>query len=325
MSPVHFEDENHERWERLQELLDQAEKKAGTQAADVEELPVLFRQVCHDLSVAQHRMYGARLTDKLNGLAIHGYRVLERRISGSWERLAEMVLRDFPRAVQAERRLFWFCMAMFWLPFLFLAVWTPHDPEWAMAILGPQGMIQMEKMYGAGTSPTDYVREEFGSNFFMFCFYIWNNVSIDLRTFAGGMLGGVGSIIIMLFNGAHLGAATGYVHHACNPETFYSFTAGHGAPELMGVVISGMAGMRLGLSIVKPGPYDRRTALVLGGRKALVLISGAALMTAFAAVIEGFWSANPMPPMIKYGFGVVMWTLTLCYLFLCGRQRGDAS
>jgi|JI6StandDraft_1071083.scaffolds.fasta_scaffold07528_5 uncharacterized membrane protein SpoIIM required for sporulation len=324
MSPNHFEAENKERWEKLQEILTQVETNGAKDNAGLEELPTLFRQTCHDLSLAQHRMYGARLTDKLNALAISGYRVLERRISGSWERLAEMILREFPRAVQAERGLFWFCMAMFWLPFLFLAIWTPHDPEWAMAILGPNGMINMEMMYGTGTSPMDYMREEFGSNFAMFGFYIWNNVSIDLRTFAGGMLGGVGSIIIMLFNGAHLGAATGYVHHACNPETFYSFTAGHGAPELMGVIVSGMAGMRLGLAIVKPGPYDRKTALVLGGRKALVLIMGAVMMTSFAAVIEGFWSANPMPPMIKYTFGVVMWTLTLCYLFLCGRRRDEA-
>jgi uncharacterized membrane protein SpoIIM required for sporulation len=324
MSPNQFESENKERWQRLEDLLTQVESSDVRDPANLAELPTLFRQTCHDLSLAQHRMYGTRLTEKLNTLAITGYRVLERRISGSWERFAEMILRDFPRAVQAERGLFWFCMAMFWLPFFFLAIWTPYDPEWAMAILGPKGMISMDMMYGTGTSPMDYMREEFGSNFAMFGFYIWNNVSIDLRTFAGGMLGGVGSIIIMLFNGAHLGAATGYVHHACNPETFYSFTAGHGAPELMGVVVSGMAGMRLGLSLVKPGPYDRKTALVLGGRRALVLIVGAVLMTAFAAVIEGFWSANPMPPKIKYTFGILMWTLTLCYLFLCGRRRDEA-
>ncbi|MES2598931.1 MAG: stage II sporulation protein M [Verrucomicrobiota bacterium] len=324
MSPNHFESENKERWERLQQMLDKVEEKGAKENAGVEELPTLFRQVCHDLSLAQHRMYGTRLTDKLNALAISGYRVLERRISGGWERLADMVIREFPRAVQQERGLFWFCMAMFWLPFLFLAIWTPYDPEWAMAILGPEGMINMEMMYGTGTSPMDYMREEFGSNFGMFGFYIWNNVSIDLRTFAGGLFGGVGSIIIMLFNGAHIGAATGYVHHACNPETFYSFTSGHSAPELMGVVVSGMAGMRLGLSIVKPGPYDRKTALVLGGRKAFVLIMGAVMMTSFAAVIEGFWSANPMPPVIKYSFGAVMWAGTLAYLFLCGRRRDEA-
>jgi uncharacterized membrane protein SpoIIM required for sporulation len=322
MTPAQFEKENEARWQRLQALLDEVESKKKSEG--VEELPQLFRQACHDLSVAQHRMYGPRLVGRLNALAINGYRTLERRISGGWERLAQMVFTEFPRAVREERGLFWFCMAMFWGPFLFLAAWTPFDPEWAMSILGPDGMIQMEMMYGKGTSPHDYMREEFGSNFGMFAFYIWNNVGIDLRTFAGGLLGGVGSIVIMLFNGAHLGAATGYVHHACNPETFYSFVAGHSAPELMGVVISGMAGMRLGLSLVKPGPYDRRTALVLGGRRALVLITGAALMTAFAAVIEGFWSANPFPPPLRYSVGGMMWLLTLGYLFLSGKERPHA-
>jgi len=322
MNPAQFEKENSERWQRLQTLIDEVE--SGKKAEGVEELPQLFRQICHDLSVAQHRMYGPRLVGKLNSLAITGYRVLERRISGGWERLAQLVFHEFPRAVRQERGLFWFCMAMFWLPFLFMAIWTPFDPEWAMSILGPEGMIQMEQMYGQGTSPLDYMREEFGSNFGMFAFYIWNNVGIDLRTFAGGLLGGVGSIVIMLFNGAHIGAATGYVHHACNPETFYAFVAGHSAPELMGVVISGMAGMRLGLSLVKPGPYDRRTALVLGGRKAIVLITGAALMTAFAAVIEGFWSANPFPPLLRYIVGGFMWVLTLSYLFLSGKERHEA-
>lgn len=319
MSPTQFEKENADRWQRLGALL--AKVESGKDTTGVEELPQLFRQACHDLSVAQHRMYGPRLVGKLNSLAIAGYRVIERRISGGWERLATMIVAEFPQAVRRERRLFWFCMAMFWLPFIFLAAWSPFDPEWAMSILGPQGMLQMEQMYGKDTSPMDYMREEFGSNFAMFAFYIYNNVGINLRTFAGGLLGGIGSIFFMLFNGAHIGAATGYVHHACNPETFYSFVAGHSAPELMGLVISGMAGMRLGLSLVIPGQYDRRTALVLGGRKALVLITGAALMTSLAAVIEGFWSANPFPPMLRYSVGAVMWVLTLGYLFFSGRGR----
>jgi uncharacterized membrane protein SpoIIM required for sporulation len=233
-------------------------------------------------------------------------------------------LRDFPLAVRSEHRLFWFNTLLFWGPFLFFAVWTPYDPEWAMRLLGPEGMVSMESMYGSHTSPQDYMREEFGSNFMMFAFYIYNNVGIDLRTFAGGLLGGVGTLFIVLYNGAHIGAAAGYVHHACNPETFYAFVSGHSAPELMGVVISGMAGMRLGLSLIRPGPYDRRTALVLGGRRSLLLLLGACLLTAFAAVIEGFWSANPMPVWIKCAFGLTLWTLTLAYLGFCGRRSHAA-
>ncbi|HCN27672.1 MAG TPA: hypothetical protein DIT64_02585 [Verrucomicrobiales bacterium] len=322
MNPAQFEKDNAARWERLEKMLDSVEE-AGS-ARDAEELPTLFRQACHDLSVAQHRMYGPRITGRLNSLAIRGYRALERRMSGGWQRLHEVAFREFPRAVRGEARLVWLCMAIFWLPFLFLAVWTPHEPEWAMSLLGPQGMVQMEGMYGHGTNPEKFMRDEFGSNFVMFAFYIWNNVGIGLRTFAGGLLGGVGSIFVLLFNGTYIGAATGYVHHACNPETFYSFVSGHSAPELLGIVLSGVAGMRLGLSLVMPGSYDRRTALVLGGRRALVLLTGACLMIAFAAVIEGFWSAQPLPPPVKYSFGAVMWLLTAGWLLFSGKERHAA-
>lgn len=322
MTSHQFEDENSHRWQRLEEVIDAVETRQPHE--DIERLPTLFRQICHDLSVAQHRLYEAAVVERLNRLAITGYRTLERRVTGGWERFASLVLRDFPQAVRDEKRLFWFNTLLFWCPFFFFAIWTPHDPEWAMRLLGPEGMVSMESMYGSHTSPEDYMREEFGSNFMMFAFYIYNNVGIDLRTFAGGLLAGVGTLFIVLFNGAHIGAATGYVHHACNPETFYSFVAGHSAPELMGVVISGMAGMRLGLSLIHPGPHDRRTALVLGGRRAVLLILGACVLTAFAAVIEGFWSANPMSPWIKYTFGAVIWTLTIAYLGFCGRRRHAA-
>ena len=319
MNSTQFQNDNEGRWKRLQAMLTTLE--SGKPLPEVEELPTLFRQTCHDLSVAQHRMYGVRLVERLNSLAIAGYRVLERRISGGWEKLYQTLAQDFPRAVRQERGLFWFCMAIFWAPFLFFLLWTPHDPEWAMALLGPNGMRQMEGMYGHGTSPQEFMREEFGSDFYMFAYYIWNNVGIDLRTFASGLLGGVGTIFVLLFNGAHIGAAAGYVNHACNPATFWAFVSGHSAPELMGIVISGMAGMKLGLSLVMPGSYDRRTALVLGGRRALLLLIGAAIMTAFAAVIEGFWSATPMSPMFKYAFGAAMWLLTLGYLAFSGRRH----
>ena len=323
MTSHQFEDQNHHRWQRLEEVIEAVEKKQPHE--DIDRLPTLFRQICHDLSVARHRLYEQALVERLNRLAIHGYRTLERRVTGGWDRFARLVIQDFPRAVREERRLFWLNSLLFWGPFLALTLLTPSHPEWAMRLLGTEGMVQMESMYGQHTSPQDYMREEFGSNFMMFAFYIYNNVGIDLRTFAGGLLAGVGSLVIVLFNGAHIGAAAGYVHHACNVETFYAFVAGHSAPELMGIVVAGMAGMRLGLSLILPGVHDRRTALVLGGRRALMLLLGACVMTAFAAVIEGFWSANPMEPWIKYAFGGVIWSLTLAYLGFCGRRPSHAA
>jgi hypothetical protein len=44
------------------------------------------------------------------------------------------------------------------------------------------------------------------SDVLMFGYYIHNNVSIAFRTFAGGILGGVGSIFFLIYNGLIVGA-----------------------------------------------------------------------------------------------------------------------
>ncbi len=172
MNSSEFENENLPRWQRLEEMIEGVEKRRTPE--NVEELPTLFRQTCHDLSIAQHRIYGMGLVERLNSLAIRGFRTLERRIGGGWESLFRMMLVKFPKMVRAEWRLFWFCSLIFWGPFLALAIWTPHDAEWAMSLLGPQSMVNLESMYGEHTSPQDFLREEYGSDFMMFCFYIYN-------------------------------------------------------------------------------------------------------------------------------------------------------
>ena len=323
MTPSQFEQHIAPHWQKLEKLLNEAEQSQPTAA--VEDLPATFRQVCHDLSVAQHRMSPQRLTQQLNALAIRGYRMLERRTAGGSEAFVRLFLVEFPQAVRAEWRLFWWCTALFYLPAIFIAVITPSHPEWAMSLLGQDGMAQIENMYGEASKPSDYVRESFGSGFGAFCFYIWNNVSIDFRTFAGGILGGVGALFVLLFNSIQLGAVFGYVHYSGNPLTLYTWVVAHGAPELTGVVISAMAGMRMGWSVLRPGRLERRAALVLAGRQALPLLIGAAVLTSLAAVLEGFWSPTDLSPTIKFTAGGMCWLLVAAFLLFSGRRQTDAA
>ena len=120
MNSTEFEQENQPRWQRLESMLDDVDKNRAP--ADVEELPTLFRQTCHDLSLAQHRMYGMGIAGRLNDLAIRGYRCLERRTVGGWETLFRMLMVKFPKMVRSEWRLFWFCSLIFWGPFLAFAI-----------------------------------------------------------------------------------------------------------------------------------------------------------------------------------------------------------
>ena len=319
MTPAQFEKNIEPRWQRLEKLLQNVEQ--GKAGQDAVELPAVFRQVCHDLSVAQHRMSPQRITQRLNGLAIRAYRVLERRGAGGWETFIQLFAVDFPRAVRAEWKLFWWCTALFYLPAVLLAAITPSHPEWAMALLGPEQMIMIESMYGESSTPSDYVRDNFGSSFAAFCFYIWNNVGIDFKTFAGGMLGGVGALFVLLFNAFYLGAVFGYVHYSGNPLTLYTWVIAHGAPELTGIVISAMAGLRVGLTVLSPGRLSRRDALVLSGRKALPLLTGAAVLTSLAAVLEGFWSPLDLGAPVKFSVGALCWLAVGGFLFLGGRER----
>lgn len=323
MTPAQFEKNIEPRWQKLEQLLTDVE--FGKPRENVVELPATFRQVCHDLSVAQHRMSPQRLTQRLNALALRAYRVLERRSSGGWEALLRLLLVEFPQAVRAEWKLFWWCTALFYLPAVLIAAITPAHPEWAMALLGPQGMAGIESMYGESSTPADYVRDNFGSGFAAFCFYIWNNVGIDFKTFAGGILGGVGALFVLLFNGIYLGSVFGYVHYSGNPLTLYTWVVAHGAPELTGIVISAMAGLRVGLCVLRPGRLERRAALVLAGRKALPLLIGAAALTSIAAVIEGFWSPLDLSPVMKFTAGGLCWLLVAVFLLFSGRRQADAT
>lgn len=323
MTSGDFEYRNRTRWAEYESLVSLMEKgKAGPEA---EKLPRLFRELSLDLSLADSRMYGGRITERLNELVIRGYELIYQTRRGSWENVVAFVAVKFPQTVRKEWRLFWLCNAVFWLPFLAMMLSAHHDIRWVQAVLGADGMASLEQMYGGKEEQLSHLRSEYGSNFMMFCFYIYHNVAIDFRIFAGGMFAGLGTLFYLLFNGLHIGAAAGYVDHACNPESFWSFVAGHSSFELLGMVVSGMAGMRLGLAILRPGRLPRVRALVEASKQALPLIYGAAIMTSMAAMIEGFWSAQAIPSGLKYTVGITGWILHIAYFSLAGRRSGDAA
>ncbi len=318
-----FEHRNGPRWEEYEHLLGLFEK--GKKEPGMERLPRLFRELCLDLSLARARMYDGRVTDRLNDLVIRGHNALQRKRHGGWENVVRFVAVSFPQAVRADWRLFLLCGLSFAIPFVVVMLSANHDIRWIQAILGAEGMASMERMYGSRAEQISHLRSTYGSNFMMFCFYIYNNVAIDFRIFAGGMAVGLGTLFFLLFNGIYLGAAAGYVNHACDPESFWSFVSGHSSFELLGMIVAGMAGMRLGLAILRPGRLPRVRALVEEAKAAMPLLYGAALLTVLAAAVEGFWSAQPVPSGVKYAVGIAGWALHAAYFLFAGRRVADEA
>ena len=113
MTPGSFEKKNAARWLETDMLMLASEKK--NQLVDLRGLPRRFREMCADLSLAQHRMYGQRVIHDLNERVIRGYKILYRGRRAGLEAVVRFSAVTFPQSIRSEWRLFWVCSGFFWL------------------------------------------------------------------------------------------------------------------------------------------------------------------------------------------------------------------
>ena len=318
ISRKQFQKMNEARWQESERVIERLDAKGDLSPQEARELPASFRKVCQDLGLSGERLYGLALSSRLNGMVMGVFRHLHR--SRTRLQPIRFLTRTFPGAFKHNLGLFWISVILFWLPFFLLAFSGQWGLTWIQAILGPEGMQGMDAMYGKDGDALKHGRESYGSDFMMFAFYIQNNVSIDFRTFAGGIFYGIGTLFFTIFNGLAIGASAGYVHASGDPMKFWTFVAGHSAFELVGLHLASMAGLRLGWGMIRPGQLTRMAALIKNARESLVLLGGAGVLTFLAAFIEGFWSAHPNPPALKFGVGAFFWLLTAIYL-ISGRKE----
>ena len=178
-------------------------------------------------------------------------------------------------------------------------------------------------MYAPGADRYGAAREA-DTDMMMFGHYIANNVRIDFQSVAGGVFFGLGTLAALLFNGMFLGAVAGHLTQIGYGENFWGFVAGHSAPELLGLVYAGGAGLLIGHALVAPGRRTRAEALRANGVPAARLLYGAALMTVLAAFIEAFWSSRTTLPFeVKIAFGALLALAFAVYLAFGGRRRAD--
>jgi len=263
-------------------------------------------------------MYGAKLTNRLNNTVMSLFHHIYRGKNKITP--IRFLTRTFPGAMKHNLHFFAIALALFWGPFLLLALSGNWGMEWIQSLLGPNGMYQLDASYGKSGDALKYGRETHGSNFYMFCHYVSNNVGIGLRTFTGGIAFGIGTLFFTLFNGLMIGASFGYVHEVGDPHKLYNFVAGHAAFELLGLNLTSAAGLRLAWGLIAPGNQSRAMSLLRSARHSLVILGGGAILIFLAAIIEGFWSAYPYRSSIKYSVGAFFWIITLAYLF-SGRKE----
>jgi len=289
------------------------------------DMPATYRRLCQQLALARRRGYSPVVTERLQQLMQRGHAVLYRTPAPRWRHAAEFLIAGFPRLVREE----WACMlaaaVLFWLPAVAIYIAIQIQPELAGALFDPVQLAGFEQMYDPN-DPARKLGRDSGTDLAAFGMYIWNNISIGFRTFASGLLAGIGPIFVLVFNGLIGGGVAGHLQAVGHGDPFWRFVVAHAAPELTAIVIAGGAGLRLGLSLIAPGQRRRVDSLVEGGRRGARLALGVFAMLVFAAFVEAFWSSIAwMPAWIKFTVGGALWALTLLWLWRGGRGLAPAD
>lgn len=329
MRQLGFEQQHRAQWERLRLLLDDLERsrrRRQHRAADLEALPKLYRELCNHYAIARSRHYSPALEQQLHELVLRGHRQLYSGRGAELWRLVCFIAFGFPRALRRQIGYFWLAAGLLFLPALLVGGFCYLQPELIYSVMDEDQVAQMESMYDpANRKPGRSLERSAETDLMMFGHYIANNIGIGFRTFAGGMLLGLGSVLLLLFNGVVLGAVAGHLTRLGYQETFWPFVSGHGAFELTAIAICGAAGLILGHALIAPGRQARLEALKGRAREALPLVMGAAFMLLIAALIEAFWSSSALDGGIKYAVAALLWLLVLLYLGLAGRRGHGAG
>ena len=285
------------------------------------EFPALYRQVCQHLAIARARRYSFGLQQRLNRLALDGHRHLYRPRSALLSAIVKFAARDFPAAFRRFRAYMLVAAAMFVLPGIGMGVAVQLDETLVYSLLDPSTVSQMESMYDPANREVGRERQS-ATDVAMFGVYIYNNISIGFRTFAGGLVFGLGSAFVLLFNGVVIGAVASHLTSAGYTSTFWPFVVGHSSLELTAIVIFGGIGLYIGMAALAPGNKRRWHAIRDRASDSLPLIYGGTAMLVAAAFVEAFWSSTTWPPLaVKYAVGGLLWLGVIAYFTLAGRRR----
>ncbi|MEY4387226.1 MAG: hypothetical protein RLY20_2509 [Verrucomicrobiota bacterium] len=153
-----------------------------------------------------------------------------------------------------------------------------------------------------------------------------HNTQVSIFTLALGMSWGVGTGIMLFYNGVILGSiAVDYIR-AGQTKFLLGWLLPHGVIEIPAILIAGQAGLILGVALIGWGrrvPLATRLREV--SRDLFTLICGVALMLVWAGIIEAFLSQyhEPVIPYeAKIAFGLVELLALVVFLAKAGSGNG---
>jgi len=301
-------------WDRLGQLTVRAQRGPGRlDAAELDELVRLYQRAATHLSYARTYYRDPALTAKLSGLVARSGAVVYGTRARTLRAIGRFFAVTFPAAVWNARYFVLVATLASLLPALAFAVWLASSPA-ALEASSPAAVREAYVNHDFESYYSSAPAGEFASSVFS------NNMLVAFLAFALGILLCVGTLYILITNGALLGMALGLFAAVGQQPKFWGLVLPHGMLELTSVFIAGAAGLRLGWTLIDPGDRPRAAALAEEGRRAVVIVIGLALTFAVAGTIEGFVVRRPWPTGVRVGIGALVEVAFLTYVVVLGRR-----
>jgi uncharacterized membrane protein SpoIIM required for sporulation/uncharacterized RDD family membrane protein YckC len=304
-------------WKRCQELVDKASSRGlgVLTPVELEEFTNLYREVSADL--ARAHTYGGSLRlcfhlERLVGQA-HNLFYQDRRTEGfsvmGWLR------RGFPRTLRTHLGYVAISATLVFTPAFITYVGVRDDVEVGRRLVPPAMVSRAEEARARLERGDPYIDVPEVQMSVFSSQIMTNNIQVSFLAAAGGILAGLGTAFILLFNGVNLGAVFALYDAQGAGSLLWTFVLPHGVLEMTAIVISGAAGLIMAHAIIAPGRRTRGRALREDGRQSLSLVAGAGVLLIFAGLIEGFVSPARIAAPLKLGFAALVGTLMLLYFW----------
>jgi uncharacterized membrane protein SpoIIM required for sporulation len=295
-------------WQELEGLLAAAGNAPARLGADgVRRLGAGYRSVVADLALARRRFPADPVVRRLEGLAQRGRQAVY-HTPPKTTTLRAFASRGYWRRIRERPGLLLVAIVCLTAPTLLAGYWAWRDPGPASGLVPTeyQGVTQPRE---PGRDLGHSVDEQSGLASTIFI----NNIRVAFFAFAGGMLLGLGTLYVLIFNGMLLGAVAGLAVGVGNGEVFFELVVPHGVLELSCIVIAGLAGLRIASAIIDPGTRERVPALREEAHAAVELVLGTAAWLVIAGLVEGFVTGTgtglTTALVIGFGLGAIFWGL----------------
>jgi uncharacterized membrane protein SpoIIM required for sporulation len=297
-------------WDRLAYLVRRRRRLTG---AEVDELVANYQRTATHLSVLRSAGQDPALTARLSGLLGRARAAVTGAHTPAWRTVGEFFGVGFPAMAYRSR---WWWLATSAGSILVAVIagrWIATSPGVQASLLSHSQVARL-----VNHEFRDYYSQDAAS---AFALKVWtNNVWVAAQTLVLGAFLGIGAIYVLLVNALNLGIDGGLMIGHGKAVEFFTLILPHGMLELTAVFLAAAAGLRMGWTIIDPGPRRRAQALAEEGRATMTIVLGLIVVLATSGAIEAFVTPSSLPSWARIGIGAVVEVAFIAYVIAAGRR-----